>query len=950
MKTQEFPLAGKTKIDVILEEETVGIEEVVAIGYGTARRKDITGSINSIKMEDSPIAIAPNFNALSSLKGTTPGVNIGTVNNVGETPTILIRGQNSISGSNDPLIVLDGVVYLGSLNDINPNDIATFDILKDASSTAVYGSRAANGVIIITSKKGKTAKPTIRLNTSTGVSVWQQKPDLESPERFLQKYMDQQGVSDPLDLPNLLYIQKNNYLAGKTTNWLDVGSRIGLIQKYNISISGSGKGLNYFISTGYNQQEGVIIGDDYKQASLRGKIDTDITAWLEIGVDGSYNYGDYSGIGADLFNIQKATPYSNVYFDEENKIFERFPYGQSAQNGLWDTDKSRVEDVDHRNFYRLFGYANIKIPFVKGLNYRLSYVRNNNVNNTERFYNESYFIDEMAGEGIEDTRYNQETLQGKLTSANGYIGRRIVYNYVIDNVINYKKQVKDHYLNATLVATRDYSHDKYVQADGSNFAANGNTALGVNGLHKAEIQSNYINVIETSNIAYLARLGYSFLDKYHLTASYRRDGSSVFGADKKWGDFPSIGLAWTTSKEKFLQSVKFLDYLKIRASYGKNGNQGISAYNTLTTIKSAKDGNIMYEFSNDPSKLFYGLAIASLGNSFLGWETTTAFNSGFESVFLRKRILFDLDFYFSNTSDQLFNRQIPIMTGFSSIKSSMGKINNHGIELSLTTVNVKNQNLMWSSNLTFWQNRNILKELYGDDNNGDGIEDDDIGNSLFIGKSLGAIYGYEADGIVQEDDTEYITTTGAKPGDVRLKDISGPDGVPDGKLSPEYDRKILGYNKENFRLNLSNTFKYKDVECYILISGIFGGGKDNYYILDNQYAFMMNEFSNRTDYNHPYWTPENKNNTYPSTRYYDARYLGIQSRTFVRIQDLTISYSFNQPWVNNRNIQSFKLYAAIQNLYTFTGWDGGDPEEGVRALSKTYPVPTTYSIGLDISF
>jgi hypothetical protein len=290
------------------------------------------------------------------------------------------------------------------------------------------------------------------------------------------------------------------------------------------------------------------------------------------------------------------------------------------------------------------------------------------------------------------------------------------------------------------------------------------------------------------------------------------------------------------------------------------------------------------------------------------------------------------------------------MTGFSSIKSSMGKINNHGIELSLTTVNVKNQNLMWSSNLTFWQNRNILKELYGDDNNGDGIEDDDIGNSLFIGKSLGAIYGYEADGIVQEDDTEYITTTGAKPGDVRLKDISGPDGVPDGKLSPEYDRKILGYNKENFRLNLSNTFKYKDVECYILISGIFGGGKDNYYILDNQYAFMMNEFSNRTDYNHPYWTPENKNNTYPSTRYYDARYLGIQSRTFVRIQDLTISYSFNQPWVNNRNIQSFKLYAAIQNLYTFTGWDGGDPEEGVRALSKTYPVPTTYSIGLDISF
>ena len=951
MKAQEVSVGNKTTINLVMAEETIGLEEVVAIGYGTARRIDISGSVNTIKMEDSPTSLAPNINALSALKGVSTGLNIGTVNTAGGTPDLLIRGQNSISGSNYPLIVLDGTVYLGSISDINPDDIASYDILKDASSTSVYGSRAANGVIIITTKKGKTDKPVIQLNTSTSVNVWQQKPILESPERYLQRMMDRFGVDDPLDLTSIRNYERENIQAGKATDWLSLASRIGLNQNHNLSVSGGSNKMNYYFSSGYVKQEGVIVGDDFEKVSLKGKLSTNITDWLKVVVDGSYSFRDASGLGANLSSILQTPPYGQNFFDEKNKILEKYPRDESIVNGLWDTDKTRIEDVDHLNYFRFNSQIQIDVPFVKGLSYKLNYARGNSLQNLERFYNESYFVTERSfTAGTPDIRYTQEELLKRLPAANGYMKRINNYNYVIDNIINYKKQFESHYLDITLVATRDYTHEKSITIQGNDFAANGNTLLGVNGLQKAAIQKYDINALKETNIGYLSRVSYSFKDKYHLTASLRRDGSSVFGSDKKWGTFPSIGAAWTASQEKFLKSNKVIDYLKLKLSYGKNGNQGINAYNTLTKVISGKNGGIRYEFGNEPSKVLYGMEVSTLGNSALGWETTKSLNGGIETALMNSRIFMNADFYFSQTTDQLFVRNIPIMSGFSSILSSLGQVDNRGIELELTTVNIKKRNLTWKTSLIFWENRNILEKLYGDDLNNDGIEDDDISNSLFIGKSLGAIYGYEFNGIVQEDDLEYIKNTGAKPGDAKFADISGPDGVPDGLISASYDRKILGYTKENFRLNMANTLKIKDFEFYVLISGIFGGGKNNYYTLDNFHAFQMDGFDDRTELNIPYWTPENKNNSYPSPSYFDNRYAGIQSRTFVRIQDVTLSYMFNQPWMNKLSIMSLKLYAAIQNLYTFSGWVGGDPEQGVRALSGTYPVPAVYSIGLDIKF
>ena len=937
--SQEIAVGNKSDINVELKEDAEVLDEVVVVGYGTARRKDLTGAVSSIKMEDSPLAATMKVNALEALKGVTPGLVIGASNSAGNTPSMLIRGQNSLNGSNDPLIVLDGVIYLGSVGDINPNDIANVDVLKDASSAAVYGSRAANGVIVITSKKGKVGKPKITLNTSVGTQVWQQKPDLMDPEEFIEVRKLMLKGTDPLDF--LEEPEKANYQNGKTTDWLDLVSRNGLTQDYQLSVSGGSEKMNYYLSASYTDQKGVIVGDDYKRFTVRAKIDTDITNWLKIGVDGTYNFTDYSGVAADLQDAMTMSPYGSPYRDENQKLLERWPTGQSTANPLWHTDETIRENVDQDNNIRALGYAHIKFPFLKGLSYRLNFSGTKDFDITDNFTYEGWYIKE----GTSSDRYTPEVVQSLLSKANGSMARGYGMDWVVDNILNYKNQFGKHFVDFTAVATRDYDYYKTVKTTGSDFASNGNTSLGFNGLSKATVQKNDISSTKKTNIGYLVRLGYTFDDKYHLMASYRRDGSSVFGVNNKWGNFPSVGLAWTASNEIFMKGISnYVNRLKLRLSLGKNGNQGIGPYSTLSKINNGPDGGIRYEFSDDPSKIFYGMNIAGIGNSCLGWETTTALNAGIEAGFLNNRISLDLDFYFSKTTDQLFDRGIPSMIGFTTIKNSMGQVNNKGVEFTINSTNIETKDFRWNSSVIFWLNRNILASLYGDDLDGDGVEDDDIGNSRFIGKSLGAIYGFEAIGIVQKEDEEYIKNVGAKPGDVKFRDLDG-----DGCITAEHDRKILGYNKANFRLNLANTFTYKGLDVYLLLTGTFGG--NGYYLTSNRRAFIhASSRNNDNGISHPYWTEDNRSNEYPSVSYNDSKFLGLQSRAHVRIQDITVSYRFTHSWVKRMNLSALKVFVSAKNLYTFTGWTGGDPEKGIQARSGTYPVPASYSMGINVSF
>ncbi|GHT21257.1 SusC/RagA family TonB-linked outer membrane protein [Bacteroidia bacterium] len=938
--TQEVPVNGQTTINVTLLENAGDLDEVVVIGYGTTTRKNFTGSVSSVRLENSPIALASNLNALEAIKGNVAGLDIGATNSAGGQPSMQMRGQKSISGNNDPLIVVDGVIYLGSIRDINPNDIASFDVLKDATSAAAYGSRSANGVIMITTKKGHSAKPVITFNATGTVQSWQNRPELMKADQWLESV---EARMNSTDLSWMQPQEKENMDAGRETDWLDAATRTGWIQDYQAAVSGSGEKMNYYLSAAWADNEGVIVGDRYNRVSVLGKINTDITDWLQVGVDAAYTQSDYSGAGADIYQATVMSPYGMMYRDEAHTLLERYPYTQSGINPLWGVSDGTHDNIDVRNNFRINTYAVVKLPWLPGLSYRFNYAANLNKVEEGNFYYETHYV--RMGAYNDETRYSPSAYQGLLSNANGYINNNTTSSWVLDNILNYKNVFGKHSIDLTAVATRDRRNYGEIIARGSNFAENGNTTLGINGLQKATTQKVEQKKDQRSNIGYLGRASYAFDNRYFLTASIRRDGASVFGANNKWGNFVALGAAWNITQEDFLNDLDYLNNLKVKLSWGKNGNQGLDPYGTLSTVKNAYSGGVRYEFGN--SNILYGLQTDALGNAGLGWEATQSWNTGFESAWLGNRLFFDIDVYFSKTTDQIFTRDIPIMTGFKTMKSSMGQIDNSGVELTLRSVNVETPDWHWMTGFTFWLNRNKLVHLYGEDLDGDGKEDDDISGNRFIGKPLGAIFGYVQDGIVQESDVDYIAANGVSAGVPKYKNI---DGSSDGKITAD-DREILGYETPNFRLNMSNTVTYKNWDLYAMFTGTFGGG--GYYLKSNDraYATNLSGVHNTNSIYIPWWTPENKSNTYTSATFSgDGRFKGLQSRTFVRLQDVTLSYTFREPWVKKMAIQNLKLFLTGKNLLTLTGWQGGDPEVGTPVGGNTYPVLTSFSVGANISF
>lgn len=938
--TQEIKADGRTSITIQLKEENKDLNEVVVIGYGTTKRKDFTGAVSSVKMENSPLALLPNLNALEALKGNVPGLSVGAVNSAGGQPSVQIRGQRSISGSNDPLILLDGVIYLGSVSDINPNDIAGYDVLKDAVSAAAYGSRSANGIIAITTKKGKTGKPVISFRTEAGIQKWQNRPVLMKGPEWLTVVNDRNryvpGSTNWLQAGELA-----NYNAGKETVWLDKVIQTGVTQNYQVAISGAAQNINYYLSSSYDANKGIVVGDKYKHISVLGKINTKVTSWFELGMDAAYSRRDYSGNAANVGSAELMSPYGVVYRDSLGNL-EKYPYTQSLISPLWGVNDGTVKNTDVYNNFRLNTYAVVSIPWIKGLSYRANLLSNFEKRQSGNFTYENFYIKEGAGIA---GRYDPASIQGLLANANGNLNNTNTNTYVFDNILTYDKSFGKHRINVTGVATRDHLKSDTANATGSNFASNGNTTLGINGLSKATTQKIILNNTERSNVGYLARLNYSYNDKYYVTGSFRRDGASVFGADKRYANFAAAGAAWKISSESFLKDFKPLNNLKLKFSWGQNGNQGLSPYATLSQVLNSAAGDARYEFSNAQGTINYGLVQNTLGNSSLGWEKTTAINIGFESAWLTNRLFVDVDYYSSKTTDQIFVRTIPIMTGFSTQLSSLGEVDNKGVEVTVRTVNIQQKNLNWSSTVTYWKNKNTLAHLYREDKNGDGKEDDDIANNFFIGKSLSAIYGYKQDGIVQTGDAAYITMTGAAPGAPKYTDLN-----KDGKIDAN-DRTILGYNKENFRLSLGNTVRYKNFELYLMVAGVFGG--NDYYQRSNTSAYMTSgtgRFNDNT-ISKPYWTTTNASNVYPSAYFSgDSRFQGLQSQGFVRIQDLSLSYSINSNWMTKNHINGVRVFVAGRNLATFTKWTGGDPETGTTVQSNTFPVATSYSLGANISF
>lgn len=942
--SQDIKITGQKDLKVTLVPDDQLLDEVVVVGYGAVSRKNFTGSVSTVNVASSPIALMPTSNAMDALRGSVPGITVSQQQGAGQSPSMVVRGQKSINGGSDPLLVVDGVIYQGSLRDIDPSVIESMSVLKDATSLAAYGSQAANGVIMITTKKGMEGKPLVTLSTSWAWSQAAAKPDLLSPADYVRKNNILAGLDENADPTWMGKFEYDNYKKGQTTDWFDYATRTGLMQNYSLSISGATNKVNYFLSGTYTKQEGVVIGDDYERFVMNSRITSDITDWLQIGGQMNYAHNNYSGASVyDLYQTTRLSPYGQA--TRLNGEVNKYPVNEGGYrlNPLWSVLSNTIDDHDIYNTTTLKGHLILKCPWIKGLQFRMN--GSFSVENIERDYftHEGYYVREMSGVAIEDADayYTDAATAGYLGSANGYNRRTKNKSYVWDNILSYNGQFGDHYVDATLVYTRDSYEYFYRGMSGSDFSALGNTNLGYDGLNLAATQKiSTPGYTRHTDVGYLGRVNYNYDQRYHLSASIRRDGSSVFGAKHKWGTFPAFGVAWTVSNEKFWGNIaETINNLKIKVSWGKNGNQSLSPYQTLSTITLGQSGGYVYPFGN-VSQASWGQRITAMGNENLGWETTTSWNYGFELGMFNNRVQFELNAYNSKTTDQIFRRTIPvIINGLTSMYATMGRVDNWGIEFNLNTINIENKDWSWTSNLNFYLNRNKLKELYGDGQ-------DDITNGLFLNKSLGAIYGYKNIGIVQEEDTEYMEANSAQPGDVKFADIDG-----DGKITSD-DRTILGYSKENFRMGFANTVSYKGFQLYAMFTGVFGG--NGYGKAVNLYAYRtLSDVIYDNNLDHGWWTAENRSNEYPRINYTDGRYTPLQNYTFVRLSDLSLSYTFDQPWVKNLKLSNIRVYFAAKNLFTVTSWKGGDPE--IRQTVGTgysygYPLARTYSLGLNLTF
>jgi TonB-linked SusC/RagA family outer membrane protein len=937
--TQEIAVGSRTDIRVTLSEDVQSMEEVVVIGYGTVQRKNFTGSVSTVNVANSPIAFSPRTNAMDMLRGTVTGANVGREKDAGSSPDIEVHGQKSIkSSSANPLVVLDGVIYMGSWREIDPATIESMSLLKDATSLAAYGSQAANGVIMITTKKGKLGKPVISFESSLAIAEKAMASRMVRPD----VYVERQNIISGGDAQTWMSTRNyEQYQTGKTTDWWDFSTRTGITQNYSLSVSGATERLNYYASLSHTDQKGIVIGDNYKREALTIRLQNDITSWLQAGVQVNYSYNNYDGVRAGAGGTQ-LSPYAQPYRPDGKSLEIKLnDVGGSVDNPLWASSTGLVDDYDRYATTLLKGHMLVRCPWINGLSYRFNASRSEEIYEHDRFYHEGYYIIANTGED----RYSEESIAELLPRANGTNQRRLRANYVLDNILNYTAQFDRHFVDVTAVYTRDEYTSNNRTLKGTDFEAIGNTILGYDGLAYASIQT-IDNIAKTrkANIGYLGRVSYNYDDRYHLTASVRRDGSTVFGADKKWGVFPAFGLAWTASRENFMKNVAPVSYLKVKASWGKNGNQSLDPYGTLSTISLGQTGGHGYLFDNSGITR-WAQYVSAIGNPALGWETTSKVNAGFDIGLWKDRVSFEFDAYRSQTTEQIFDRTIPVMNnGSTSVKATMGQVNNTGVTFTLNTVNIEQKNFRWSSMLNFYLNRNKLVDLYGDGK-------DDISNSLFLGKSLGVIYGYKVIGIVQEEDTEYIAANNSAPGNPKFANLNGSE---DGKITvsatePD-DRTILGYNKENFTMNMAQTVQYGNWELYALFTGVFSGG--GYGMYENSEAYTGSAgLVNRDEV---WWTPENRSNTYPRLNFTGGNYKPVMAYGYVRLQDLNLSYAFRQQSLKDLGIHRLQAYVSVKNLFTLTDWVGGDPEVKQKLntmLTNSFsPLQKTVLFGLSLSF
>ena len=911
MKTREIVIENRSKIDVKLENETIGLEEIVSVGYGTQKKKDLTGSIVRMEMDGKEQTASTSL--VQALQGSTPGLNAVSGSTAGETGSISIRGQTSLSASDAPLVVLDGIIFNGSIGDLNINDIQSVDVLKDASAAAVYGSRSANGVIVINSKKGTSEQPKFNFNAYYGFQdlANTDRTNVMNAEQYAVRLVDyyyqqdlyawyktgpvnadeRPGRPDVTDRDLVAsYLrteeEQTNYLNGNEINWIDEVFRTAPIQSYSLSVSGKTKRTNYYLSNSYVDQQGILENDKFKRLTFFGRFESEVSSWLKVGFNPTFSHRDFSGVAASAGYALQASPLGDKY--DESGNYPLYIAGESYN--YHPLGNLLIDDSNPEDYFELVLKGTVEVPWVKGLKYQVDYSKSYKFVRNSRFYPTTVVTgSQLGGVAYKDNNDEKHWLLNSLFTYDGTFGK--------------------HKINASYLFSREnlYGEGLYMYAYGFD-----NEILGYNSMELAENQETSSSGYEENNLSYMGRINYSYASRYLLTATIRRDGFSGFGDNKKFGNFPSLSLGWVISEESFMDKLDWMDFLKLRLSYGINGNQGIGRYASQSKMASTTT-----VFDGETA---VGLYAYSLGNADLGWEKTASFNLGLDYNLFDNRISGAVDVYKAKTSDVLVERSIPRMTGNSSVWSNIGGVENKGIEVSLATENIRTQDFKWKTNFAFSLVRNKITKLYDD-------VTEDTGNSWFVGHSINSIYGYKNDGVWQEKDLFGGTIMdGYYPGQFKVRDLND-----DGEISADNDRKIIGSTDPNFRISMTNTVTYKNFSFSFFLNSIQGG--NNYYIASNSSALVAGGTDNAYRLNRTavrdYWRPDNAVNNAPGIYYNPKINPGVyQSRSFVRLQDVSLAYTFGHNLLSQLKIDNLKVYVSGKNLHTWTKWSGWDAETG----------------------
>lgn len=925
-KTQNITLQNQTSLDVELEVDIQSLEEVIVVGYGTVNKSDLTGSVSSV--DSDKITAFPVLSATQTLQGRAAGVQIQS-NNGGQPGagySIKIRGGSSISASSNPLRVVDGFV---GAEMPPPEDIASIEILKDASATAIYGSRGANGVIMVTTKKGKSGQIKVDFNSSYSVQEVSNRLDLLNGEEFAD-YMQEFG---------------DYAFQGSNTDWQDEIYRSGIVSNNQISVSGGNEKTRFYVSGTYFDQKGVVVGSDYNRYSINGSVDSDISERVKIGTN---FYGRRSTVNG--IRTQEGTGGSG----QAGVIGSAFRFNPDL--GIYNDDGTFVTSF--------IGGGEVDNPFALADQFKRESV-------TDRFQTNNYaqfsifdWLDfkSTVGLSINNSREGEfwpsTLIFGRGNNGAASISSGKQSNFLNENYFSVHKEFDQHKIGWVT----GYSFQKTVseswEASATGFISNSSSYWALSQGSEAGTPVSGLTQIITKS--YYTRVNYSLLDRYKFTATARYDGSSNFAKNKKWAFFPSAAIAWNVKDEPFMQNVGLFDHLKVRASYGRSGNQAIGAYQSLASLKptySGRDGE-------------NAIAIENLANHDLTWETTAQTDIGLDMGFVKGRVNVSLDLYEKNTFDLLYERPVPsylgILTNSSAptLLQNTGEINNRGYELTINSKNMVGA-FEWSTDLIISANRNKVMKL------SDTLQTANVGvypghlllssdiQLLEVGKPLGVFYGYVYQGIYQNGDTFLGGESETQAGGEKYADLSGPEGVPDGVLD-SYDRKIIGDPNPNFTWSLNNTFSYKNIDLNIFLMGVHGQDMLNFTLMELE---TLSGTSNTTKKALNRWTPEDPNTNVPSAvpgRGFKMSDKYVFDASYIRVKNIVLGYNIPDKVLDKVNIRRLRIYASAQNLFTITNYPGLDPEVAYRVSSApnvnigldyaSYPNVKSYTFGINLGF